>query len=59
MYEGLAKADEAFPDAKAFYSYQFWNVLFFGLFVLAAGVVIRVSRCPIYLPRRLGAGPPR
>ncbi|MBI5960748.1 MAG: YfhO family protein, partial [Chloroflexi bacterium] len=49
LYNGLAKADLAFPDAKAFYSYEFWNVLFLGLFVLAAGTVIRVSRCPIYV----------
>jgi O-antigen/teichoic acid export membrane protein len=57
IYRGLAKADQAFPDARAFYSYEFWNVLYLGLFTLAAGVVIRVSRCPIYLPRRLGGFP--
>ncbi|HVO68771.1 MAG TPA: hypothetical protein VMT24_01925, partial [Aggregatilineaceae bacterium] len=57
IYRGLAKADQAFPDARAFYSYEFWNVLYLGLFTLAAGVVIRVSRCPIYLPRRLGRFP--
>jgi O-antigen/teichoic acid export membrane protein len=57
VFDRLARADEAFPDARAFYSYEFWNVLFLGLFVIAAGVVIRVSRCPIYLPRRLGRLP--
>lgn len=57
IYEGLAGADRAFPDAKSFYSYQFWNVLYLGLFLVAAGATIRVSRCPIYLPRRLGGGP--
>ncbi len=57
IFTGLAKADQAFPNAKAFYSYEFWNVLFLGLFVVAAGIVVRVSRCPIYLPRRLGGRP--
>ncbi|MBN1679531.1 MAG: oligosaccharide flippase family protein [Anaerolineae bacterium] len=56
-FDHLAKADQAFPDAKTFYSYEFWNVLFLGLFTLASGTVIRVSRCPIYLPRRLGGIP--
>jgi O-antigen/teichoic acid export membrane protein len=51
LYDGLAKADEAFPTAKAFYSYEFWNVLLFGLFTLAAGVVIHLSRSPRALRR--------
>ncbi|MBN1201236.1 MAG: oligosaccharide flippase family protein [Anaerolineae bacterium] len=57
VFDHLAGANRAFPDARAFYSYQFWNVLYLGLFTLAAGIVIRVSRCPIYLPKRLGGGP--
>jgi O-antigen/teichoic acid export membrane protein len=57
LFNSLAKADAAFPDAKSFYSYEFWNVFFLGLFTIAAGTVIRVSRCPIYLPHRLGRVP--
>jgi O-antigen/teichoic acid export membrane protein len=57
VFNNLAKADLAFPDTKSFYSFEFWNVLFLGLFTMAAGAVIRVSRCPIYLPRRLGGIP--
>jgi len=32
-------------------------VLLLGLFTLGAGIVLRVSRCPIYLPRKLGGRP--
>jgi len=57
IYHSLARANEAFPDARSFYSYEFWNVLLLGLFTTAAGIVIRVARCPIYLPKRLGGFP--
>ncbi len=57
IFRGLALADTAFPDARAFYSYQFPNVLLLGLFLIASGAVMRVSRCPIYLPKRLGGRP--
>jgi O-antigen/teichoic acid export membrane protein len=50
IFSSMAKANEAFSDARMFYSYQFRNALFFGLFMLAAGIVMRVSRCPIYSP---------
>lgn len=51
VFDGLSKANETFPNAKAFYSYEFRNVLIFGLMVIGAGVVFRISRCPIYLRR--------
>jgi O-antigen/teichoic acid export membrane protein len=57
VYDGLAGADRAFPDARAFYSYEFWNVLLLGLFVLAAGLVIRLSRSKLRLHQRLGRLP--
>ncbi len=57
VYTGLSGADQAFPDARAFYSYQFWNVLLLGLFVLAAGAVVWLSRSGARLPRRLGGAP--
>lgn len=57
IYSGLAGASGAFPDARTFYSYQFWNVLALGAFTLAAGGVILLSRTRARLPRRLGGGP--
>ncbi|MCD6285201.1 MAG: oligosaccharide flippase family protein, partial [Anaerolineae bacterium] len=53
----LAKAAYAFPDAPAFYSYLVREVLVFLACLLMAGIVLRVSRCPIWLPRRLGRLP--
>ncbi|MCD4686165.1 MAG: flippase, partial [Anaerolineae bacterium] len=54
IFDGLAQANQAFPDAQAFYSYEFGNVLILGLLVLASGIVIRLSRTTFTLPRRLG-----
>jgi O-antigen/teichoic acid export membrane protein len=51
LFHKLAGADLAFADVKMFYSVEFRPILFFGLFLLGCGCVIRVSRCPIYLPR--------
>jgi O-antigen/teichoic acid export membrane protein len=39
VFHGLAKAPEAFADARMFYSYQFTNVLIFGVMALGAGAV--------------------
>ncbi len=38
-------------------SYQWRNLLILGLMLAASGAVVRISRCPIYLPRRLGRLP--
>jgi len=48
----LAKATEAFPDHRAFYSYEFRWVTLFGLLLMGTGIVLRVSRCPIFFRRR-------
>jgi len=40
----LARAPEAFADGAMFYSYQFRNLLIFGLALLAAGLVLLLSR---------------
>ncbi len=53
----LALANEVFADGRMFYSYQFPWILLFGLLLVSAGIVLRVSRCPIYLPARLGRRP--
>ncbi|MBS1245417.1 MAG: putative polysaccharide biosynthesis protein, partial [Chloroflexi bacterium] len=48
----LAKAETTFANGRMFYSYQFPWVLIFGLMLMASGIVVRVSRCPIYIPFR-------
>ncbi|HID61777.1 MAG TPA: hypothetical protein EYP49_03380, partial [Anaerolineae bacterium] len=57
VFRSLAKAPEAFPDARAFYSYELRNLLLFSLLLVAGAIVLRISRCPIYLPPRLGRRP--
>ncbi|MCB9456486.1 MAG: oligosaccharide flippase family protein [Anaerolineaceae bacterium] len=39
IFTGMAKAPDAFSDARTFYSYQFTNVLTFGVMLVGAGVV--------------------
>jgi O-antigen/teichoic acid export membrane protein len=46
----LAKAATTFADGQMFYSYECPWLLIFGLLVMASGIVVRISRCPIYLP---------
>ena len=57
IFWSMAKAQGAFPDYKAFYSYEFQWIQQAALLLISAGVVLRVSRCPIYLPNRLGRRP--
>jgi hypothetical protein len=57
VFLALARAPEAFPDHRAFYSYLFPWIQTAALLLIGAGCVLRVSRCPIYLPRRLGHRP--
>jgi O-antigen/teichoic acid export membrane protein len=38
----LAKAPEAFPDGRTFFSYQFWNLLRFGGVALGSGLALRL-----------------
>jgi O-antigen/teichoic acid export membrane protein len=47
-------AQNAFADGRQFLGYQWPNFFKFFLFTMAAGAVLRISRCPIYLPRWLG-----
>ena len=53
----LALAPNAFPDHHTFYAYLFPRIQLAALLLMVAGIVLRVSRCPIYLPRRLGRRP--
>jgi len=48
----LALAPNAFPDHRAFYSYEFRWIAQFGLMLTGTGIVLRVSHCPIYVRRR-------
>lgn len=50
-------ASQAFDGGRMFYSYEFRNVFLLAIFLIGAGAVIRISRCPIYLPRWLGGEP--
>jgi O-antigen/teichoic acid export membrane protein len=43
----------AFENGRMLLSYQWRNLLGLAIFITAAGAVLRVSRCPIYLPRLL------
>jgi O-antigen/teichoic acid export membrane protein len=40
----LAKAPEAFADGRMFYSYEFRNLLIFGLFTASSGAVLLLAR---------------
>lgn len=44
LFRGLALADLAFPDARAFYSFVFWQVLVLALLLLVTGGVLWLSR---------------
>ncbi len=43
-------AQQAFSSGQMLLSYQWMNLLAFALMLTAAGIVLRISRCPIYLP---------
>ena len=55
IFEGLALAPEAFPDGRAFYSFEAQNVLIFALTLIAAGVVLRLALSKLSLPLPNGA----
>jgi O-antigen/teichoic acid export membrane protein len=43
LFLGLAKAPEAFPDASAFFSYEFLQLVIAALVMLAAGLVLLLA----------------
>lgn len=47
LFHNLALASNAFPDARAFYSYEFKWIAIFGLLSTASGLVLRISLCPL------------
>ncbi|MBW4437945.1 MAG: oligosaccharide flippase family protein [Pleurocapsa minor GSE-CHR-MK-17-07R] len=56
VFTGMAKAADVFPDARAFYSYTFGNVLQFGLVLAASGAAVWWAGRDDRLTRRLSAG---
>ena len=44
VFRGMTNAENAFASPQAFYSYEFVNVLIFGLMVLLSGVVLWLRR---------------
>jgi len=46
----VEKAQETFTSGQMFLSYQWLNLFIFALMLTAGGIVLRVSRCPIYVP---------
>lgn len=51
-YVSLAGASSAFADHRAFYSYEAQWVGLFGLLLAGSGIVLRISRCPIFFRKR-------
>ncbi|MGD2144277.1 MAG: hypothetical protein PVF54_07355, partial [Anaerolineae bacterium] len=52
IFHSLAKAPTAFPDHFALYSYELKWLVIFGLLLTGTGIVVRVSRCPIFIHQR-------
>ncbi|MGD2078263.1 MAG: oligosaccharide flippase family protein, partial [Chloroflexota bacterium] len=44
LFLGLARAPDAFPDARAFYSYELEQALVLAVMLTAGGLVLRISR---------------
>jgi len=52
VFLSLAGAPSAFADHRAFYSYEVKWIALFGLLLTGTGIVLRVSRCPIFVRKR-------
>ncbi len=52
IFIGMAVAPDAFPNTRAFYSYEFRQFFLFFLILIGTGAVLRVSRCPIFWRKR-------
>jgi O-antigen/teichoic acid export membrane protein len=52
LFWSLARAADVFPDPRTFYAYEFRWLQQSALLLIISGIVLRVSRCPIYLRRR-------
>ncbi|MBN1220638.1 MAG: oligosaccharide flippase family protein [Anaerolineae bacterium] len=54
VFERSGLAQHAFADGRQFFGYQWPNFFKFFLMVMASGAVLRIARCPIFFPARLG-----
>lgn len=50
VFERSGLAQNAFADGRQFFGYQWPNFFKFFLMLMASGAVLRIVRCPIYLP---------
>jgi O-antigen/teichoic acid export membrane protein len=50
--QDLALANQAFSDGRMFFSYETRWILIFALLLIASGIVLRLSRCAIYVRGR-------
>jgi len=50
VLSAVEKAKEAFTSGQMFLSVQWLNLFVFALMLTASGIVLRFSRCPIYVP---------
>lgn len=56
VFERSGLAQNAFADGRQFFGYQWLNFFKFFMMLMAAGAVLRIVRCPIFLPSFLGRG---
>lgn len=56
VFERSGLAQNAFADGRQFFGYQWPNFFKFFLMLMAAGAVLRIVRCPIFLSSLLGRG---
>ncbi|MFC1975578.1 YfhO family protein, partial [Chloroflexota bacterium] len=54
VFERSGLAQNAFADGRQFFGYQWPNFFKFFLMVMASGAMLRIARCPIFLPAWLG-----
>ncbi|MCB0208322.1 MAG: oligosaccharide flippase family protein [Anaerolineae bacterium] len=50
VFERSGLAQNAFADGRQFFGYQWPNFFKFFLMVMASGAVLRITRCPIFVP---------
>ncbi|MCB0195162.1 MAG: oligosaccharide flippase family protein [Anaerolineae bacterium] len=50
IFDRSGLAQNAFADGRQFFGYQWPNFFKFFLMVMASGAVLRITRCPIFVP---------
>ncbi|MCB0178237.1 MAG: oligosaccharide flippase family protein [Anaerolineae bacterium] len=57
VFDRSGLAQNAFADGRQFFGYQWPNFFKFFLMLMASGAVLRITRCPIFVPNRLTLRP--